>query len=89
MINLKKAFDLDAKHEINSKAKDFFKTLKNKGNNDKYKIGEIVYFYTGADKNWFVKAAIKHVNNDDIYVYNDCYWFPINQSEILHVELSN
>lgn len=46
----------------------------------KYKVGQTISFLTGYNNDILAKATIKGIDGDDLYVYNDCYWFPINST---------
>ena len=52
-----------------------------KGENDTFKVGDVVQFNTGYDKHLRAEATIKGIDGEDIYVYNDCFWYPIRNSE--------
>lgn len=49
-----------------------------KGTHPDYKIGDIIQFMTGFDNDILAQASIKGIDENDLYVYIDCYWFPIN-----------
>lgn len=72
-------WDLDAgKDYKNQERKDYY--AKNGLNDDSeslYKIGDVIEFWTGHDNDIRAIARIKAVKGNDLYVYNDCYWFPI------------
>lgn len=73
-----KIWDLDLKSGFSNQANQFVK--KNgfdQNTNLKFKVGQTIQFWTGADSNIRTQAKIKGFNGDEIYVYNDCYWFPI------------
>ena len=58
-----------------------------KGTNAKYKVGDTILFNTGFNNDIRAKASIKGLDGDDIYVYNDCYWFPIQDTKERNIEL--
>lgn len=43
----------------------------------RFSVGEKIEFFTGYNDDIRASATIKAINGNDIYVYNDCYWFPI------------
>lgn len=43
----------------------------------KFKVGDTIEFFTGTNDDIRARSTIKGLDGDDIYVYNDCYWFPI------------
>jgi hypothetical protein len=54
-----------------------------KGKHSQFKVGQVVTFYTGTNRDILAEAAIKGINNDDLYVYNDAYWFPISIDRVI------
>jgi hypothetical protein len=52
-----------------------------KGINPKFKVGDVIQFLTGYDYNILAEAKIKGINGNDLYVYNDAYWFAIQDNE--------
>lgn len=56
-----------------------------KNTHEKYKVGETIYFNTGLNDDIRAQAVIKGINGKDIYVYNDCYWFPIQDNDITKI----
>lgn len=53
----------------------------------KYKIGQVIQFWTGYNGDIRAQAKIKGVKDKDLYVYNDCYWFPIQDDEQRQIEV--
>ncbi len=53
----------------------------NNGKNDNYSVGEIITFWTGQNNDIRAQASIKGIDGNDLYVYNDCYWFPIQDTK--------
>ena len=58
----------------------------NKGTHAKFKIGQMIEFWTGANSDIRASARIKGINGNDLYVYSDCYWFPIQDDETRKIE---
>jgi len=52
-----------------------------KGIHPKFKVGDTITFFTGYNNDIPARARIKGINGNDIYVYNDSYWFPIQDDE--------
>jgi hypothetical protein len=52
-----------------------------KGTHAKFKIGQMIEFWTGFTDDIRASASIKGINGDDLYVYSDCYWFPIQDDK--------
>lgn len=61
-------------------AKRFWASIKNTPHN-KFSVGEVIEFWTGYSDDIRACATIKAINGDDIYVYDDCYWFPIKDDD--------
>lgn len=53
---------------------------------EKFKVGETITFFTGYNDDIRAKAAIKGIDGNDLYVYNDCYWFPIQDDDKRKIE---
>lgn len=45
------------------------------------KEGQRITFWTGYSDDIRAAAIIKRINGADVYVYNDCYWFPIQDDQ--------
>jgi len=67
--NSKEAIDYCKKHGFD------------KGQHKYLKVGDIIEFWTGYNDDIRARASIKGINGDDLYVYNDCYWYPINGTD--------
>jgi len=46
-----------------------------------FAVGERIEFFTGHNDDIKASATIKAINGNDIYVYNDCYWYPIQDDQ--------
>ena len=42
---------------------------------------EGMFNYYNVDGKVVASASIKGINGNDLYVYSDCYWFPIQDDE--------
>jgi hypothetical protein len=83
-------WDLDKERTNKTEALNWIKKHQyHLGNHDSLKINDIVYFKTGFNDHIPAKAKVKGINGSDIYVYNDCYWYPINFSRITKIESNN
>lgn len=81
-------WNIDAKeYDYSKEARDKFLAEKgfDKNTHPKYKIGDTIQFYSGYNDDILMQATIKGLDKDDIYVYNDCYWFPIQDDEIRQI----
>jgi hypothetical protein len=79
MTREKNVWELDERPDFRSRERDVFfkKNGYYKDTNPDFKIGETITFWTGYNNDIRAKATIKAVNGKDIYVYNDSYWYPI------------
>lgn len=68
-------WDLDTE-EAERDARAFWAKIQNTPH-PKFRIGQVVEFWTGYNDDIRAKATIKAIEGNNIYVYNDCYWFPI------------
>lgn len=64
---------------LNIDIKKFAETLENK--NPDFKVGQIITFYGGYNGDILYKTKIIGFIDNDIYLYWDCYWFPIQNNE--------
>lgn len=80
-------WDLDEKN--NTTAKEYCKKFINSTNETKYKVGDKILFYTGYNDDILASATIKGIDKNDIYVYSDCYWFPIQDDSRRKIQLIN
>lgn len=73
------AWDLDSKPDYARAERQQWLAARgyDKGINPDFKIGDIIQFMTGANDDILAQAKIKGINGQDLYVYNDCFWFPI------------
>ena len=85
VVNGNFVWDLDSQKAVDmtdvEKAKDFFASMVGKENTTRFNVGDEVFFMTGLNNDISARARIKAIDGDDIYVYNDCYWFPIRDTE--------
>jgi hypothetical protein len=58
-----------------------------KDNETRFNTGDKIIFYTGYNKDILAIATIKAISGKDIYVYNDCYWFPIKDNDTYKIKL--
>jgi hypothetical protein len=80
-------WNLDEKD--NNTAINYCKKFKDAPNKTKYKVGNKIQFYTGYNDDILACATIKGIDKNDIYVYSDCYWFPIQDDEKRKIKLIN
>lgn len=64
---------------LNIDIKKFTETLGDK--NPDFEVGQIITFYGGYNCNILYKTKIIGFIGIDIYLYWDCYWFPIQNNE--------
>lgn len=65
-----------------NKAETYCKTHGyDKGTHHLYSVGQVISFMTGEHNHLLAKASIKGIDGNDLYVYNDCYWFPIKADD--------
>lgn len=80
-------WNLDEKHGT----KDAARYCQNKGydknTHEKFKVGDVIQFMTGYNDDIPAQAKIKGINGDEIYVYNDCYWFPIKDTTQYNIKI--
>lgn len=79
----------DTQHKNREVAHYMAKHGNDNGKHNKFTIGDVIEFYTGYNDDIRASASIKGINGNDIYVYNDCYWFPIqddNRRKIKRVD---
>lgn len=69
--------DEQVRHKASEAAKYLADKGYDKGTNPKFKVGDIIQFMTGYDDDILAEAKIKGIDGNDLYVYDDCYWFPI------------
>jgi hypothetical protein len=50
-------------------------------NKTRFNVGEKIEFFTGYNDDIRAAATIKAISGDEIYVYNDCYWYPIKDDQ--------
>lgn len=72
-------WDLDERAADND-ARRYWASIKNTPH-PRFKVGDVIEFWTGHNDDIRAKARIKAINDNDIYVYSDCYWFPIQDDE--------
>lgn len=82
--------DLDSKYcnwsdemwnEVKQKAASYMTSKGyDKGKNSKFKIGDTVEFNGGYSNDIRYRATIKGIDNNDLYVFNDSYWYPIQDT---------
>lgn len=83
-----KIWNLD-KEKLEPKAIEFLKKFENSSNETIYKVGQKIQFYTGYNNDILASATIKAIDKTDIYVYADCYWFPINDDAKRKIKILN
>lgn len=66
---------------LDRKAIDYLKKFKNSINETKFKVGQTITFFTGYNNDILASATIKAIDVNDIYVYNDSYWYPIQDDK--------
>ena len=67
--------------ELSQKALDFIKANCPLNDFNGFKVGDKIKFMTGQNNHIPAVATIKGIGKDGgLYVYSDCYWFPIYQS---------
>ena len=77
-------WDLDANLNNHREVSQYMKKMGyDKGTHLLYKIGDTVYFNTGYNDDIPAKGKIKGIDGEDLYIYNDCYWFPVKSSRII------
>lgn len=64
---------------LNIDIEKFAETLDNK--NPDFEVGQIITFYGGYNSDILYKTKIIGFIRKDIYLYWDCYWFPIQNNE--------
>ena len=74
-------WNLDEKIHSNEHTRYMAQHGYDKGHNDNYAVGEVITFWTGYNNDIRAQASIKGINGNDLYVYNDCYWFPIQDTK--------
>lgn len=65
------------KNTLDNKGIEFLSKFKNSENKTKFKVGQKITFLTGYNNDILASATIKAIDVNDIYIYNDAYWFPI------------
>lgn len=77
-------WDLD-KHDNGRSRRYWEKYIKehgyDKGTHPDFKVGDTIQFMTGYNNDILAQSRIKGINGNDLYVYNDCYWFPIRAND--------
>ncbi len=71
---------------LENKGIEFLSKFKNSENKTKFKVGQVITFLTGYNNDILASATIKAIDINDIYVYNDCYWFPILDEKIRNIK---
>lgn len=56
------------------------------GKHKDFTVGDLIFFNTGYDDDIRAKATIKGIDGDNLYVYTDSYWFPIQDNDIRKIE---
>lgn len=74
-------WNLDEKIHSNEHLRYMAKHGYDKGTNDRFGVGEVITFWTGSNNDIRAQASIKGISGNDLYVYNDCYWFPIQDTK--------
>jgi len=65
----------EAKKYIEEKGRD-------KNKHPRFCVGQVISFWTGYNDDIRAKAKILGFDDDGgIYVYQDCYWFPIKDND--------
>ncbi len=57
-------------------------------NQTRFKVGDVVQFTAGYNNDIRMQARIKAIYKDQIFVYNDCYWYPILDNAIYNITLA-
>lgn len=53
----------------------------------KFCVGDVIEFYTGFHDDIRARATIKGFDaQGGIYVYNDCYWYPIKNDSLRKIK---
>ena len=79
-------WDLDRNDQ--SEAKRFAREKGyDQGKHEKFKVGDIITFFTGYNDDIRARARIKGIDGEDLYVYDDCYWFPIQDDHKRQIEI--
>lgn len=79
--------DLVGKHERTPKMITMMEGLVKE--HDKFKIGQVIDFWGGANGDIRYRAEIIGFDTDGlIYVDWDCYWFPIADSEEREIDVN-
>lgn len=85
-----KIWDLDQNKKYSNEYKKFFDQEKYKFKTDKFKIGDIIQFWTGYNDDIRAQASIKGIDKDgDLYVFTDCYWCPIKDDTVRKIKIIN
>ena len=81
-------WDLEAKPDYHKSARDKWLQERgfNKGYNDKFKVGDVIEFYTGINDHIRARAKIKGIDGVNLYVYFDSYWYPIQDDEVRKIK---
>ena len=58
-----------------------------KNKNEIFKVGDVIQFWTGYNDDIRAEASIKGIDGDDLYVYTDCYWFPIQDNKTTKIKI--
>ena len=77
--------DKEPNYNVNESRK-YYAKLENKPN-DNFKVGQLIQFYTGHDNHILACAKIKAIDGNDLYVYNDCYWYPIQDDDKRNIKI--
>ena len=73
-----KIWDLDEKTLNAYQVKEYMrKHGLDLGTNPKFRVGMVINFFTGYNNDIRARARIKGINGNELYVYSDCYWYPI------------
>ena len=84
-MSIQKTAVWDLDEEISYKEKDCHEFMRtngyDKGKHDKFTVGQQIEFFTGYNDDIRAKATIKGIDGNDLYIYEDCYWFPIQDNE--------
>lgn len=77
-MSKKKPIDLIEKYKKSTDILNSIKKLPLLKTHPKYKVGQIITFYAGYNRDILYKSKITGFDTDgDIYVLWDCYWSPI------------
>ena len=87
---IKQIWDLDNKPDYKKSEREKWITTKgyDKGINPSFKVGDVIEFFTGYNDDIRAKAKIKGIDGDDLYVFTDSYWFPIQDDVIRKIEIT-